>query len=215
MSRINTLLDSLLGTLVSIKASTQPAPAGKAASVGVADSKFGDRLSGRAGKFAVPDVGVAFAGDEKAGAMETGRVRHAARARFVVIIAVRVMAGTDAEQTAIFELIDAIVDAAAGVTPIARTREGAPILDDDDNEQPLGAPWAYGGCAPLDGTKEAMAQGLRSWALSFTCDHAFVPTTASAGDDDEMEGIGGTMDARPGADPASEDEDLVEFEIDV
>jgi hypothetical protein len=192
VSRINAMLDALMASLLPL------ATAGTVKGIVEADADFGDVAMGGGGKFDVPLIGVAYAGDKDAGPLDTGRVRQRARAGFIVFILVTDRPGVGVTQRQVNDLIDAVIDAVAGVTPM-------------DGETPLGAPWAYAWAGPEPLPAESAKRNLRLWALTFVCEHAFVPTTASAGADDELEGVDGTMDARPGADPASEDGETMEF----
>lgn len=195
MNRINRLLTALQTALAPVVS------AGLASRIVDADADFGDTASGRGGKFDLPLVGVAYAGDKNAGALDTGRVRQRAAAGFVVFILVSDRGGTPATARRVNDLVDAVIDAAAGVVPT----EGGDVL---------GAPWGYAGSSPEPLGADSERQGLRLWAVTFVCEHAFVPATAGA-ESDTLEGWDGTTDARPGETPASEGDDLMEFTTDV
>ena len=195
MNRVNRLLTALQTALAPV------VTAGLAKGVVDADADFGDTASGRGGKFDLPLLGVAYAGDKNAGPLGTDRIRQRAAAGFVVFILVSDRAGTPATQRTINELVDAVIDAAAGIAPT----EGGDVL---------GAPWAYAGSSPEPLGSESERLGLRLWAVTFVCEHAFVPATAGAAAD-SLEGLDGEMDARPGKTPASESDDLMEFTTDV
>jgi hypothetical protein len=203
----------MIGDLVraGLISATVPTPAGKVTAVVPANRTFGDVIAGRGGRFNPPLVGVAFGGRERGGPREGGGLIHEAVVNMLVFIVIYEPAGVDAEQDELGDLADRVIDALAGAWPLARSRDGALV---GGVETLLGDRWAYRGDNPVELSAEALGKNLRAWAVHFSCAVVFTPERADvAAQDEAFEGIDGTLDPRPGADPATPDEDLDEFEF--
>lgn len=219
MSRINALVDSMLGELAPMRATDRgDLPDGKVRHVIVADKGLLDFVKGRGGKYAAPLVAVAYIGAPKAGFADTGKINHKAVNQLNVFVLVQNAGGIDSELAGdggLWELTDAVIDRLAGRTLIARTRDGAAILQ-DGAERHLAEPLEWVEDMPYQLPKEGHDKGLRCQIVRFACVGRYTPErdeTAIWGE--ELTHVDVTADPRPGEEPETPEADLVEFVADL
>ncbi len=205
-NRTNVLLDSVIGEL-------QPmVTAGDVKHVIVADDDFSDALEMR-GKYDLPLFAVAYGGAANAGPLGTNREAHQAAQGFIVFAVTRKRAGADSTLVELYDLKDAVIDLLGGKTPVEKTRAGVATTGDNGDELPLAAKLLYAGDRMMKLPNDVEKKGVRCWVVRFSTEIQFMPNRAELTDPDELEGVDGTMDPRPGDDPATPDGDLPEFEF--
>ena len=211
-NRINYLVDAMIGDLQTMITDEL------VTAVIVADKKFSDALT-RGGKVDLPLCGVAYGGTAKAEPIDGDDLTSRAVARFSIFLVLRDRGGVASELTddgQLYDLVDKVVDLLAGKTPLKQSRAGELILDDDEQQQPLGVAWIYRSDEPIGLAKDVHAKGLRAWAVRFECLHAFRPARADVTAQDEpIEAIVGEFDSRFGEDPETPDEDMDEIILDL
>lgn len=211
MARINDLVDSVIGLLASALKHTERGalPAGKVRDVVLADSDFSKVIQTGGGKYALPLIGVGYAGSIGS-AIDTGGDIHEGENKIGVLIAVQNRAGVDDALAELYDLVDSTIDAVMAQPAIKRTRAGVAILDDEDAEQIIGSSFEFVGDSPLALPSAAEAKGVLAWSVGFKClGHYQAPQPA----DTYFEEIEGDYDIRPGEDPETPDDDLAPFAI--